>query len=160
MRKVVTLALICCMISSFSHAQQRLDPKGMNYVMAAKPNTIIFHDTVFSGKKQFEELFYRTHDQELIQLLKKHQANKITGHAMALTGTVLLFVGISQLSSDKSTGWILIGSGFAAALSGSYFLFMGQRNLTTAVTLFNQRSSRASFGIGVADKKLGLVYNF
>ena len=79
---------------------------------------------------------------------------------MAFAGTVLLFVGIGQLSSNKSTGWILIGSGFATALSGSYFLLMGQRNLSTAVTLFNQRTSRASFGIGVADKKLGLVYNF
>jgi hypothetical protein len=162
MRTAVTLAVIFCMISTFLNAQQRLDPKGMNYVLGPKTNTIIFHDTVFSGKKQFEALFYRTHDQELIQLLKKHQTNKIVGHSLAFAGMVSIFWGVSKLSSstDKSTGWIMIGSGFAATLGGSYFLLMGQRNLTTAVTLFNQRSSRASFGIGVADKKLGLVYNF
>jgi hypothetical protein len=150
------------MISAFSNAQQKLDPKGMNYVLGAKTNTIVFHDTVFSGRKQFEELFYRTHDQELIQLLNKHQTNKITGHVLAFAGMVSVFVGIGQLSSstNKSTGWILIGSGFGATLAGSYFLLMGQRNLTSAVTLFNQRSSRASLGIGVGDKKLGLVYNF
>jgi hypothetical protein len=150
------------MISSFSHAQQRLDPKGMNYVLGAKTNTIVFHDTVFSGRKQFEELFYRTHDQELIQLLNKHQTNKIVGHGLAFAGMVTLFVGIGKLSSstNKTTGWIMIGSGFAATLGGSYFLLMGQRNLATAVTLFNQRTSRASLGIGVGEKKLGLVYNF
>jgi hypothetical protein len=162
MRITVTLALIFCMISSFSNAQQRLDPNGMNYVLAAKPNTIIFHDTVFSGKKQFEQLFYRTHDQELIRLLEKHQSNKIAGQVLGFAGSFALIFGISRLSSssDKGTGWILVGSGFAATLSGGYFLLMGQRNLAMAVTLFNQRNHRAAFGIGVSDKNMGLVYKF
>ena len=163
MRIAVTLAIVFCMISSFSSAQQRLDPKGMNYVLGPKTNTIIFHDTVFSGKKQFEALFYRTHDQQLIELLNKHQVNKIVGHGLAFAGMFSVFFGISRLSpnsTDKSAGWIMIGSGFAATLAGSYFLLMGQRNLAMAVTLFNQRSSRASLGIGVADKRVGLAYNF
>src|SRR6478735_10427125 len=163
MRIAVTLTIVFCMISSFSNAQQRLDPKGMNYVLGAKTNTIVFHDTLYSGRKQFEELFYRTHDQQLIELLNKHQTNKIIGHSLAFAGMVSVFFGISKLSpnsADKTTGWIMIGSGFVATLGGSYFLLMGQRNLATAVTLFNQRSSRASLGIGVADKKVGLVYNF
>ena len=163
MRLAITLALIFCMIGFFSKAQQRLDPRGMNYVVAAKPNTIIFHDTVFSGKKQFEELFYRTHDQQLIQLLDKHQSNKIAGQAFGFIGTFAMIFGISKLSSsstDKGTGWALVGGGFAATLTSGYLLLMGQRNLVTAVTLFNQRSNKASLGIGVSEKNVGLVYKF
>lgn len=143
-------------------AQQRLDKKGMSYLVAPKPNTIIYHDTVFSGSNQFTQLFYRTRDPLLIQLVGKHQSNKIAGQVLGLTGTIATLIGISKLSGtdNKGLGWALLGGGFGLTLTGGYLTVMGQRNLQMAVTLFNQRQNQSSVGIGVSGQKAGLVYQF
>lgn len=160
-RKYILLLLV--LLGAFqSSAQQRLEPKGMNYIVAAKPNSIIYHDTLFSGSKQFKYLFYRTQDQQLIRLVEKHQSNKITGQVLGLIGTIGTIAGIRQLSrsDNKGMAWGLIGGGFAMTLTGGYLTLMGQRNLQMAVTLFNQRHNQASLGIGVANRSAGLVYQF
>ena len=162
--KISFLPLFCfLLIGNFVSAQRLIDPKGMNYVISSKPNNIIFRDTLYSGKKQFEGLFYRTMDPQLIQLLDKHQSNKITGQILGFVGTIATIAGIRRLSgdnADKGAGWALIGGGLATTITGGYFSLMGQRNLQMAVTLFNKKYHQASIGIGVSEKNAGLVYNF
>lgn len=161
-RAICFFTFLFLLVSIASHAQQRLDPKAMTYLIMQKPNNIIYHDTVFTGSKQFRDLFYRTQDNELIMYYKKHQANKITGQVMGLVGTIAMVIGIRKLSDDgqKGLGWGLIGGGFATAIAGGYLTFKGQQNLQMAVTLFNQKYHRAALGIGVADNTVGLVYKF
>ena len=162
MPRVIFLLLLS--FAGFSaHAQQRIDPDGMNYLANPKPNTIIYHDSIFTGKKQFEQLFYRTRNQRLISLLDKHQSNKVAGQLLGVAGTIAAIMGVSRITSsqnEKSLGWVLLGGGFAATITGGYLLLMGQRNLQMAVTLFNQQYHKTAFGIGVADKRAGLVYKF
>jgi hypothetical protein len=162
MKTKYLLLLLLLLGALQSSAQQRLDPKSMNYIIAPKPNTIIYHDSLFSGSKQFEQLFYRTEDQQLIRLVEKHQSNKISGQVLGLIGTIGTIVGIGQLSGkdNKGLAWGLIGGGFAMTLTGGYLTLMGQRNLQMAVTLFNQRHHQASLGMGVSNRSVGLVYQF
>ncbi len=144
-------------------AQQKMDAGGMNYFFNPKPNTIIYHDTIFTGKKQFEQLFYRTGDINLIRLVQKHQSNKIAGQVIGFVGAVAIFAGIRKLSSsdnNKSNGWAMIGGGFAASLASGYLILMGQKNLEMAVILFNKQYHKAALGVGVADKQAGLVFKF
>jgi hypothetical protein len=144
-------------------AQQRLDPKGMNYLLATKQNSIVYRDTLYSGSQQFKSLFYRTKDQEIIRYYNKHQTNKVVGSALGLVGTVATLVGIGKLTSgnpDKGSGWVWLGGGFASLLTGGYLIFMGQQNLLVAVTLFNHRHSNTSLNIGVGDGQTGLVLKF
>jgi hypothetical protein len=150
------------LVSITSNAQYRLNPKGMTYLIMQKPNNIIYHDTVFTGSRQFRDLFFRTQDSELIMRYKKHQSNKITGQALSLVGTVAIFIGIRTLSDDnrKGLGWGLIGGGFATALAGGFLTMAGQHNLQMAVTLFNRKYHQATLGIGVSDNTAGLVYKF
>jgi len=143
-----------------SHAQQKMDPGGMNYFMNPKPNTIIYHDTIFTGKKQFEQLFYRNGDINLIRLMEKHQSNKVAGQALGFIGGIAMIIGVRKLTSsdaNKNAGWAALGGGLAMTLTGGYLTLMGQKNLQMAVILFNQQNHRASLGIGVADKQMGLV---
>lgn len=142
------------------HAQQRMNPKGMTYFLASKPNVIIYHDTIFNGVKQFRPLFYRTKDFELIMYVERHQSNKITGQVLGVVGAVATFIGIGTISDNKGAGWALVGGGVATTIASGYFLLMGQRNLNTAVTLFNSRYSNASLGLGVTQNAAGLVYKF
>ena len=163
MKKQVLLAIIILIIGFSSKAQERIDPKGMNYVMMRKPNNIIYHDTLYSGRKQFEQLFYRTMDLQLIHLIEKHQSNKISGQILGIVGTIATIIGISKLGSldgNKGAGWALVGGGFAVSLTGGYLTLMGQKNLNMAVTLFNQKYHQAALGIGVAGNNAGLVYKF
>jgi len=127
-----------------------------------KPNNIIFHDTVFTGSRQFKELFYRTNNSELISYYKKHQSNKITGQITGFIGTIVMVIGIHNISSDdhKGLGWALAGGGLAATIAGGYLSFKGQQNLQMAVDLFNQKYHLASLGIGVSQNAAGLVYKF
>lgn len=150
------------LISYSSSAQQRMDPRGMTYIMMPKPNTIIYHDSIFTGSRQFRDLFYRTNDNELISYYKKHQSNKIAGQLVGLAGTIITVVGIHNIGSSdhKGLGWALTGGGFATTLFGGYLSFRGTQNLQTAVTLFNQKYHRAALGIGTAKNTVGLVYNF
>ena len=146
-----------------TNAQQKIDKEGMNYVIALKPNSIFYHDTLYSGSKQFEGLFYRTRDNQLIRLVEKHQSNKIAGQILAITGSIATIFGISRVTSsgsDKGNGWVLACGGFAVTLTGGYLTMMGQRNLAMAVTLFNKKYHQTTLGIGVANSSVGLVYKF
>jgi len=161
MKSFFLLLISLYLLGITSSAQQRIDPKGMNYVIAPKPNTIIFNDTVYKGSTQFKQLFYRTHNYELMELYQRHQSNKITGQILGVAGTIATIFGISRLSSsntDQGVGWALLGGGFATTLAGGYLTFMGQRNLQMAVTLFNQQNSKAALGMGVSNSQVGLVY--
>ena len=163
MKGTFFLIVILCMIGFSAFAQQRVEPKLMNYLASPKPNIIIYNDTIYKGSKQFKQLFYRTGNRDLIYFYQKHQSNKIAGQVIGLAGTLVTIFGVSRLSSsrtDKETGWVLLGGGFAATLTGGYLTFMGQRNLDMAVTLFNRQYHKASLGIGVSDNRAGLVYKF
>lgn len=144
-------------------AQQRIPPGEMAYFLNPKPNTIIYHDTIYTGRKQFAGLFYRTQNPTLIRLLEKHQSNKVSGQIIGIIGTIATIAGIRQLGAsdgNKGTGWALIGGGFVSTLAGGYLTVMGQRNLSMAVALFNKQYHKASLGIGLANQQAGLVYQF
>ncbi len=144
-------------------AQQRLEPGRMHYLTNPKPNSIFYRDTLYRGSKEFMQLFYRTRDQQLIDLYGKHQSNKITGQILGVVGSFAMIFGISRLSSNnnqKGLGWGLLGGGFVATITSGALILQSQRQLYTAVTLFNQRHNKASLGIGLADKQAGLVYKF
>ena len=163
MKGIVFLFICLCMLNASSNAQQRIDPKAMNYLMAPKPNNIIYNDTIFKGSSQFQQLFYRTHNFELIELYQRHQSNKITGQVMGVLGTLATIFGLSIVSSDrtgKRTGWIMMGTGLATSITGGYLMLMGQRNLQMAVILFNQQNNKAALGVGISNSHAGLVYKF
>ena len=163
MKGIIFLLISVCILTISSNAQQRIDPKAMNYLSASRPNNIIYNDTVYKGSRQFMQLFYRTHNDALIQLYERHQSNKITGQVLGVVGTLATIFGISMVSSDrtdKGTGWLLFGSGFAASITGGYLTSMGQRNLQMAVTLFNQQHNKTALGLGISDSHAGLVFKF
>lgn len=135
----------------------------MHYIINPKPNSIIYRDTLYRGSKEFMQLFYRNNDTQLMELYRKHQSNKISGQVLGIVGSFTLIIGIGRVSSDnkdKGVGWALIGGGFVSTLTSGYLLVQSQRNLNTAVTLFNQRYNKASLGIGISQQQAGFVYNF
>jgi hypothetical protein len=163
MKRTFCFFLLLTGLSNGSFAQQKLDPGGMNYLYSPKPNSIIYHDTLFKGSEQFRQLFYRQHDPVLMKLYNKHQSNKIWGQTLGFVGTVATVIGISVVSSsdgNKGVGWAMAGGGFVTTLFGGYLTLMGQQNLQLAVTLFNQPSRKTVLGLGVAHNKAGLAYNF
>jgi hypothetical protein len=149
-------------------AQQRVDPGKMNYLINPKPNAVLYHDTLYKGSSQYRQLFYRTGDKTLIQLYLKHQSNKVWGGIMGVIGTIATASGIIIATSsssvnnhsERSAGWITVGSGLACTIFGGYLLQEGQRNMAMAVSLFNDRYSKTTLGLGIADKRAGLVINF
>lgn len=162
MKGIIVLTGILCIITVSVNAQQRIERGAMNYIIGLKPNNIIYHDSLFRGRAQFEQLFYRTRNPDLMGLLQKHQSNKVAGQLMGIAGTVATIFGISMISSaaNKGTGWLLIGGGFATTLTGGYLTVMGQKNLQMAVTLFNHQYNGASIGIGVSNNSTGLVFKW
>ncbi len=162
--KVLLIGIVACLwVCSSVSAQQKMEHGGMSYIINPKPNMILYRDTLYRGRREFEGLFYRTRNPELIRLLEKHQANKVAGQFLAVTGTITTFLGLGMLTnsnSNKGMGWAMLGGGFAVTITGGYLTVMGQRNLLTAVTLFNQKYNKTSLGIGVTDKRAGLVFNF
>ncbi len=162
MKKVGLFVFCLSLIFVSGFAQQKMDKNGMNYLMAPKPNSILYHDTLYKGSVQFKQLFYRNGNYELIQLYERHQSNKIAGQVFGISGTIATIVGLSMLSSggNNGTAWIIFGTGFAATITGGYFTLMGQRNLQMAVTLFNQQQNKSSLGIGITKNNVGLVYKF
>ncbi len=162
MKKIGYLLLVLVSMGFSAAAQQKLNGRAMSYVIMTKPNVIIYNDTLYSGSKQFSQLFYRTGNTELLHLYQKHQSNKIVGQILGVSGLLCSVIGISYLSEPdkKGLGWALLGGGFATTLAGGYLTVMGQRNLQMAVSLFNEKYSRASLGIGVSKSSAGLVYQF
>jgi hypothetical protein len=155
--------LVICVIGSFTFctAQQKFNPKGMNYLIGSKPNNIIYNDSVFRGSNEFKHLFYRTGNPELLALYSKHQSNKIVGQTLGFVGAIGILVGINNLNEySKRIGWTMIGGGLLTSIAGGYFTLSGQRNLQMAIAIFNQQYNKASIGIGIGDKSAGLVYKF
>ena len=163
MKGIIGMICLFCLMFFSVHAQQKIEKNAMNYVIGLKPNNILYHDTLFRGSAQFEQLFYRTYNQNLIDLYRKHQSNKIAGQVLGITGTLATIFGISMVTSsraDKGTGWALLGGGFATSLMGGYLTLMGQKNLQMAVILFNRQYNGVALGIGVSEKNAGLVFKF
>jgi hypothetical protein len=163
MKRILALVLLGSICCTGVTAQQKIDRTNMTYLIGVKPNNIVYHDTLYSGSKQFRSLFYRTNDPELILYYDRHQSNKIAGQVLSITGTIATIVGIGMVTSgnsDKGTGWIVLGTGFATTLTGGYLIFKGQQNLMNAVVLFNHKYNRPSVGIGVGDRQAGLVLKF
>ncbi|MFW2476437.1 MAG: hypothetical protein ACN4EP_05960 [Sediminibacterium sp.] len=160
--KLIGFLLAVLLVQGLS-AQQRITPGQMHYIINPKPNSIIYRDTLYRGSKEFMQLFYRNNDTQLMELYRKHQSNKISGQVLGIVGSFALIIGIGRVSSDnkdKGVGWALIGGGFVSTLTSGYLLVQSQRNLNTAVTLFNQRYNKASLGIGISQQQAGFVYNF
>lgn len=160
--RFLTLVLLV-LISVTGSSQQKMQPGGMSYLINPKPNTIIYHDSVFTGSKQFEQLFYRTGDFELIQYVQKHQSNKVAGQVLNFISAIGMVWGISTVTSasgNKGLGWALTAGGFLSGITGSYLTLKGQQNLATAVVLFNQRYNKASLNIGMGQQRAGLAFNF
>lgn len=154
--------LLFALICSFAHAQERLDPGKMHYIISTKPNNILYRDTLYRGSKEFMQVFYRTRDQQLIDLYQRHQSNKISGQVLGVVGSLATIFGISRVSSadQKGLGWALLGGGFASMMTSGYLLLQGQKNLALAVTLFNQRHNKTALGLGLAPQQAGFVYKF
>jgi hypothetical protein len=143
------------------NAQQKFNPKGMNYLIGPKLNNIIYHDSVFRGSNEFKHLFYRTGNPELLKLYSKHQSNKIVGQTLGVIGAIGILVGVNNLSGDtKSFGWGMIGGGLLTSIAGGYFTLSGQRNLQMAIAIFNKQYNTASIGVGIGNQSAGLVYKF
>ena len=156
-----------CMIIGFAlagilvNAQQKFNPKGMNYLVGPKPNNIIYHDSVFRGSNEFKHLFFRTGDPELLKLYSKHQTNKFVGQTLGFVGVISILVGVNNLSGDtKSFGWGMIGGGLLTSIAGGYFTLSSQKNLQMAIAIFNKQYNTASIGIGIGNQSAGLVYKF
>lgn len=149
-------------LSSFLHAQQRIEPGQMHYLITTKPNNILYRDTLYRGSKEFMQLFYRTRDQQLIDLYLKHQSNKVSGQVLGVVGSLATIFGISRISSadQKGAGWALLGGGFASMITSGYLLLQGQKNLALAVTLFNQRYNKTALQLGISQQQAGIVFKF
>lgn len=146
------------------NGQQRLEPKKMTYVNTLRPNSIIYNDTIYNGSAQFKALFLRTDDKELVDLYRKHQSYKIWGNIVGVMGSAALGVGV-VLASDKdrnhTAGWITAGAGLVGAITGSYMIMLGQKELLRATALFNKKyGSKPVAAIGMTDNGLGLTVNF
>jgi len=160
--RIIPVLFLFLLSTNKTQAQQRIDPKQMNYIINPKPNTIIYNDTLYRGSNQFKYLFYRTGNLQLINLYKKHQQNKIIGNILGIIGAFSTVAGVSITSSPntKTAGWILIGSGFTSTIVGGYLIASGQKNLLQAVYLFNQEHNKTAIGLGIAGDRAGLVVNF
>ncbi len=149
------------LIGILANAQQKFNPKGMNYLIGPKVNNIIYHDSIFRGSNEFKHLFYRTGDAELLKLYSKHQTNKIVGQTLGVVGVISILVGVNNLSGDtKSLGWGMIGGGLLTSIAGGYFTLSSQRNLQMAIAVFNKQYNTAALGIGIGNQSAGLVYKF
>jgi len=161
MKKTGVLLLVIFLFNMSSHAQQKLNRAGMTYIISTKPNNIVFHDSIFKGSAEFKHLFFRKGDANIIGLYEKHQTNKIVGQLASFVGAFGIIWGVNEISgSNKGLGWTLIGGGFLSAAAGGYFTMASQKNLLMAITLFNQKYSRATVGIGAGDQSIGIVYKF
>lgn len=162
MKRIFSLAVLLISGILSVQAQQKLDPKGMNYVLNPKPSSVIYHDSLYSGSKQFGPLFERTGNPELMIYLKKHKSNKVAGIVVNIASAIITVIGIDKVSNSdsKGLGWGLIGAGFCGSLASGYLQLMSQRNLVEAVHLFNQKYNHASLGIGIDNTRAGLVYHF
>ncbi|MBS1627023.1 MAG: hypothetical protein JSR09_08000 [Bacteroidetes bacterium] len=163
MKHILSILIVVFIISIGAKAQQRLDPQQMSFVPTQKPNSIYYNDTLYKGSKEFQYLFYRTLNKDIIALYNKHQSNKIWGNVLTTLGTLATTTGVIMATSkngDKTAGWIILGGGLACTATGGYLILQGQVNLIKAVSLFNYKYAKTQVGIGVGNKQAGLIVNF
>ena len=152
--------------STMLHAQQKMESKNMNYIYTSHPYCILYHDTLFSGSKEFRKLFYRTGNHPIIDLYKLHQSCKVWGNGLTFVGTLATIWGIAKVSdrsinsSERSLAWVGILGGLGCDIGGEILILNGQKALATAVHLFNLRSSKTSVNLGVGNKEAGVVLNW
>lgn len=160
MHKTGLIALFFCLLCQYSHAQLKLESKGITQLTGAMPNNLVYNDSIFRGSKEFKHLFLRTGNSKMIALYKQHQTNKIIGQLVSILGAVTMVTGVNQLSENKGLGWGLIGGGFITGTIGGSFTGLSQKKLRMAICLFNQQYGSTSLGLGAGSKSAGLVYNF
>lgn len=164
MKYYIFLVVLIVGLSVHLPAQQRLDPAKMNYLINPKPNSILYHDTLYKGNSQYKWLFYKTRDSEIIHFYQKHQSNKIWGNITSTAGLLTTAGGIIIASRHNSTshtaGWVTAGTGLACTIFGGYLMVASQQNMSVAVGLFNSRYNKAVLGIGISGDGAGLVINF
>ena len=163
MKHILIFFSIILLVNTLA-AQQPYNPKKMVFVATNKPNTIIYNDTIYKGSNQYKSLLLRTGDKDLIKLYQQHQSNKISGSIIGTLGTLAMFIGVANASSNadnKTTGWIAAGSGLAATIVGSYLVLVGQQKIAIATELFNTRyAARTTAGVGIIGNGVGLVVKF
>jgi len=155
--------LILLQAFATSRAQQRMVPGQANYILNARTNSVLFRDTLYSGSRQFRELFLRTNDPLLIKWYRKHQLLKILGEFSVVTGSLAISTGIGLATgtgSTRNSGWIVAGSGLAMVINGGILLYSGQKALAGTLLLFNNKYVHASLDIGMSDNGVGLALNF
>ncbi len=143
-------------------AQQKLLQGQMTFIATPKPNSIIYHDTLYNGSHSFRALFLRTKDPQIIEAYKFHQTDKIWGSILGTTGSVALSLGVVYASSShpnisRSTGWIMAGSGMIAAITGGYLMNRANADLLLATYLFNKKQLKPTTSIGISSNGLSVV---
>jgi hypothetical protein len=159
--------LFCCcfalFVTSFEIGQQRIDNSQISYFNTLKPNTLVYHDTLYNGSRQFKALFLRTDDQEMIHLYKKHQANKVWGNIVGTVGGLAIGFGVGfavdRNNNNQAAGWYIAGGGFLALLTSGHLILSSQQKLYRAIDLFNKKYSmpKTTTGLGVTENGVGLV---
>jgi hypothetical protein len=157
------MKLICffCFFSlaAICSAQHPLQAKKANLLLLNKPYQIVYRDTLYKGAKEFKQLFFRTGDVALMDLYDRHQSNKITGTVLNTIGGFALTFGViyatgNGTSNQKSSGWILAGSGLASSIVGTLLLAKANENLMQATQIFNNKYALA--GVGITSNGIGL----
>jgi hypothetical protein len=151
--------MLCIALSVNAFSQQPLQRKKANVLMMNKPYQIVYNDTLYKGAKQFQQLFYRTHDATIIDLYNRHQSNKITGNILNTAGGFMLTFGIIYAtgtgnSNQKTTGWIVAGTGFVGSIVGTLLISKANQHLMDATTIFNNKYATA--GLGFTNNGVGL----
>ena len=164
MKIIVFISFVFCCSSLC--AQQKLESGNMNYIYTSHPYCILYHDTLFSGSKQFRKLFYLTRNEPIINLYKLHQSCKVWGNGLAFVGTLATLWGVVKMSdrnissSERSLAWAGIIGGLGCDIGGTALIMNGHKALATAVHLFNLKHSKTALNMGIGDKEAGLVVNW
>ena len=160
-KNIFLLGSIFVLFIAKTSAQQKLLQGQMNFISTPKPNSIIYHDSIYNGSRAFRSLFLQTKDAQIIEAYKFHQTDKIWGSILSTTGSIALSLGVVYASSyhpniSRGTGWIMAGSGMFAAITGGFLLNRAHSDLLIATYLFNKKKSKPT-AIGISNNGLSVV---
>ena len=164
MKLIVFISFIFC--CNIVYAQQKVDHDKMNYIYTSHPYCILYHDTLFSGSKEFRKLFYLTRNEPIINLYRLHQSCKVWGNGLTFVGTLATLWGVIKVSdksissSERSFAWVSIIGGVGCDIGGTALIMNGHKALATAVHLFNLNNKKTAINLGVGNKEAGLVMNW
>jgi hypothetical protein len=152
-------SLVFSILAMGAVAQQPLQPKKANLLILNKPYQIVYKDTLYKGAREMQSLFYKTHDADIINLFHKHQSNKIAGNILNTAGGLMLTFGIIYAtgtgnSNQKTTGWIVAGSGFVGSIVGTLLISKANQHIMNATSIFNNKYATA--GLGFTNNGVGL----